>query len=52
MENINNKIITISVDRKLNDEIEKVSNNKSKLTEWLFIRFLEKNGIDIEKIKF
>lgn len=53
MENVNNKIITISVNRKLNDNIENCVNNKSKLTEWLLIRYLEQNGVDvIKKINF
>ena len=46
-------IISVSVDRELNNKIEQIVSNKSKLTEWLLIRFLEENNVDvIKKIMF
>ena len=50
-ENKTTSVITISIDREIYNNIDTVVNNKSKFTEWLFIKYLEKKGIDV-KIKF
>lgn len=43
-------IVSISVDRKLNEYMVDLFDNKSKYIEWLIYQDLMKNGIDLEKI--
>jgi len=42
--------VSISVDRKLDDYMNDMINNKSEYIEWLIEQDLLKNGIDLEKI--
>jgi hypothetical protein len=43
-------IVSISVDKKLNEYMDDMFDNKSKYIEWLVYQDLLKNGIDLEKI--
>jgi hypothetical protein len=43
-------IVSISIDRKLDDCIEELFDNKSAYIEWLIEQDLLKNGVDLEKI--
>jgi hypothetical protein len=46
-----NKVsVSISIDRKLDDYMEEMFDNKSAYIEWLIEQDLLKSGIDLEKI--
>jgi hypothetical protein len=42
--------VSISIDRKLDDYMEEMFDNKSAYIEWLIEQDLLKSGIDLEKI--
>jgi|APGre2960657423_1045063.scaffolds.fasta_scaffold214870_2 hypothetical protein len=42
--------VSISIDKKLDDYMNEMFDNKSKYIEWLVEQDLLKNGIDLEKI--
>ena len=42
--------VSISIDRKLDDYMEEMFDNKSAYIEWLIEQDLLKNGVDLEKI--
>ena len=42
--------VSISVDKKLNNYMEEMFDNKSSYIEWLIHQDLLKNGVDLEKI--
>lgn len=48
----NTKVMSVTINKEIYNKIDELVNNKSKFTEWLFINYLEKNGIDTKKIKF
>ena len=51
MENNKEKvIISISLDKKLNNYMEDMFNNKSKYIEWLIYEDLKNSGVDLEKV--
>jgi hypothetical protein len=43
-------IVSLSIDRKLDDYMNDMFENKSRYIEWLVEQDLLKNGIDLEKI--
>ncbi len=43
-------IVSLSIDKKLDDYMNEMFDNKSKYIEWLVEQDLLKNGIDLEKI--
>lgn len=43
-------IVSISIDKKLNNYMEELFDNKSEYIEWLIEQDLLKNGIDLKKI--
>jgi hypothetical protein len=43
-------IVSLSIDRKLDDYMTEMFENKSKYIEWLVEQVLLKNGVDLEKI--
>ena len=43
-------IVSISIDKKLNNYMEELFDNKSEYIEWLIEQDLLKKGIDIKKI--
>ena len=43
-------IVSLSLDRKLNEHMEDLFDNKSKYIEWLIYQDLIKNGKDLNKI--
>jgi hypothetical protein len=43
-------IVSLSIDRKLDDYMNEMFENKSRYIEWLVEQDLLKNGIDLEKI--
>ena len=49
---INTKTISLTIDNDIYENISKLANNKSKLTEWLIIDYLNQKYIDTKKIKF
>ena len=52
MKRKNTKVISITIDREIYEKIFQLVNNKSKFTEWLFIKYLDEIGIDTKNIKF
>lgn len=51
MKTIKEKVsVSISIDRKLDDYMEEMFDNKSAYIEWLIEQDLLKNGISLEKI--
>lgn len=53
MDKKNNKekvVVSLSLERKLNDYMEELFSNKSKYIEWLIYQDLKENGVDIKKI--
>jgi len=48
----NTKIISITISNDVYNKINEMVNNKSKFTEWLFIKHLNEMGIDTKNIKF
>ena len=48
----NTTTISLTINKEINEKIEELATNKSKLTEWLFIRHLEKTGVDVKNINF
>jgi len=46
------KTISLTINREVNDKIGELAINKSKLTEWLFIKYLEEIGVDTKNIRF
>lgn len=43
-------IVSLSIDKKLDDYMNEMFDNKSKYIEWLVEQDLLKNGIDLKKI--
>ncbi len=52
MKKRNTKVMSITINKEVYEKISELVNNKSKFTEWLFINYLEKHGIDVKDIKF
>ena len=51
MQAIKEKVsVSISIDKKLDNYMEEIFDNKSAYIEWLIEQDLLKNGIDLEKI--
>ena len=48
----NTKVISLTIDKDIHDNISILSNNKSKLTEWLIINYLTSMNVDLKNIKF
>lgn len=44
------KKITITVDKKVLEEIEKLTTNKSRLIEYILLEYITKSGIKIDDI--
>ena len=42
--------VSISIDKKLDDYMEEMFDNKSSYIEWLIEQYLLNNGVNIEKI--
>lgn len=43
-------VVSLSLDRKLNDYMEELFDNKSKYIEWLIYCDLDNSGVDVKKI--
>ncbi len=48
----NTKVMSITISKEVYEKISEIVNNKSKFTEWLFIKHLDDMGIDTKNIKF
>lgn len=48
----NTKTISVTINKDVYNKINELVNNKSKFTEWLFIKHLNEIGIDTKNIKF
>jgi len=48
----NTTTISLTINKEVNNKITELATNKSKLTEWLFIRHLEEIGVNTKNIRF
>jgi hypothetical protein len=52
IERKNTKTISVTINKEIFNKINEMVNNKSKFTEWLFIKYLDEIGVDVKNIKF
>jgi hypothetical protein len=43
-------VVSLSIEKKLNDYMDELFDNKSKYIEWLIYQDLDKSGVDVKKI--
>jgi len=43
-------VVSLSIEKKLNDYMDELFDNKSKYIEWLIYQDLDNSGVDVKKI--
>jgi len=49
-DNKTKKIISVSINKDILDEIEKLSTNRSRLVEYILLQYIKDNGVDTKNI--